>query len=50
MVQNFASEVAKMHVSEAWVMCFITRHRNTLISKWTSGMNAVRYWADSKLK
>jgi hypothetical protein len=50
MVQNFASEVAKTHVSEAWVMCFTTRYRNTPISKWTSGMNAVRHWADSKLK
>jgi hypothetical protein len=50
MVQNFASEVAKTHVSEAWVTRSITRHRNTLISKWTSAMNAVRHRADSKLK
>jgi hypothetical protein len=50
MVQNFASEVAKTRVSEAWVTRFIARHRDTLISKWTSGMDAVRHRADSKLK
>jgi hypothetical protein len=50
MIQDFASEVAKMRVSEAWVTRFVGRHHDTLIPKWTSGMDAVRHRADSKLK
>jgi hypothetical protein len=42
--------VAKTRVSEAWVTRFINRHRDNLISKWTSGIDAVRHWADSQRK
>jgi hypothetical protein len=50
MLQNFASEVANTRVSEAWVTRFINRHRDNLISKWTSGIDAVRHRADSQRK
>jgi IS30 family transposase len=50
MIQNFASEVAKTRVSEAWVTRFVGRHHDTLISKWSSGIDAVRHRADSKRK
>jgi hypothetical protein len=50
MVQNFASTIAKKPVSESWVTAFIHRNNNDIISKWTSGMDAVRHHADSGLK
>jgi hypothetical protein len=42
--------VAKTRVSKAWVTRFINRHRDNLISKWTSGIDAVRHRADSQRK
>jgi hypothetical protein len=50
MIQNFASKVAKTRVSNAWVTRFVNRNSNHLISKWTSGMDAVRHHADSRFK
>ncbi|KAF2825387.1 hypothetical protein CC86DRAFT_271795, partial [Ophiobolus disseminans] len=50
MVQNFASTIAKTGVSESWVTRFINRNDNAIISKWTSGMDALRHQANSGLK
>jgi hypothetical protein len=50
LIQNFASDVAKIPVSESWVTRFIGRHSIHLISKWTAGMDNNRHQADSGAK
>ena len=50
MIQNFASEIAKERVSEAWVTRFINRNHDHLVSKWATGMDATRHKADSREK
>jgi hypothetical protein len=50
LIQNFTSDVADSPASESWVTCFISRHSNHLISKWTASMDNNRYQADSIAK
>jgi hypothetical protein len=50
MIRNFASNISKKHVGEGWVSRFIHRNHNYLISKWSAGMDVVRYQADSRRK
>ena len=50
MIQGFASEVVKKEVGDGWVLRFVERHRDTLITKWTSGMDRNRHQADSEHK
>jgi hypothetical protein len=50
MIQNFASEVAQERLSESWVTRFIKRNHDSLITKWSSGMDANRHSADSYSK
>jgi hypothetical protein len=50
MIQNFASEVAQERLSESWVTRFIKRNHDSLIIKWSSGMDANRHSADSYSK
>ncbi|KAF2677753.1 hypothetical protein K458DRAFT_465835 [Lentithecium fluviatile CBS 122367] len=46
MVRNFALEIAKKEVGKCWVDRFMGRHKDRLISRWTSGIDAVRQRAD----
>jgi hypothetical protein len=50
MIRNFASNISKEHVGEGWVSRFIDRNHNHLISKWSAGMDVVRYQAGSRRK
>ena len=50
MIKNFAAPVAKREVSESWVTRFISRHKDRLISMWTTAMESTRHKADSGLK
>jgi hypothetical protein len=50
MIINFASQVAHRQLSEAWVTRFINRHSIDLASHWTTGIDAVRHYADSGYK
>ncbi|KAJ8115208.1 hypothetical protein OPT61_g3090 [Boeremia exigua] len=47
MIQNFAAEMAREYVGDAWVSRFIEHHRDTLLYKWTTAMDAQRHRADS---
>jgi hypothetical protein len=47
MIQNFASVVAKKEVGKSWVSQFLNRHKDTLLSKWSTGMDSNRHKADS---
>jgi hypothetical protein len=49
MVKNFASEIAKEPVSEAWVTRFINRHEARLVSHWITGIDHHRHEADSEI-
>jgi hypothetical protein len=40
MIQNFASVVAKKKVGMSWVLRFLNRHKDTLLPKWSTGMNS----------
>jgi hypothetical protein len=50
MIQNFASSVAKEHMSESWVTCFINNNSIHLISQYSTGMDANCHNADSYTK
>jgi hypothetical protein len=50
MIQSFAGEVVKKEVGEGWVLRFVERHKDALITKWTSGMDRNRHQADSEHK
>jgi hypothetical protein len=50
MIQNFASDVIKQRVSEAWVTRFLHCNHDKLTSKWSSGMDALRHKASSEVK
>jgi transcriptional regulator with XRE-family HTH domain len=36
MIQNFARGVVKKEVGEGWVLRFVERHKDALITKWTA--------------
>jgi hypothetical protein len=40
MIQNFASVVAKKEVRMSWVLRFLNRHKDTLLPKWSTGMDS----------
>jgi hypothetical protein len=46
MIQNFASVVAKKEVGKSWVSQFLNRHKDTLLPKWSTGMNSNQHKAD----
>ena len=50
MVRNFGSSVARRECSKRWVSLFLERNQCRLISKWTSGMDRQRHYADSYYK
>jgi hypothetical protein len=50
MIISFASQVAHQQLSESWVTRFINRHSIYLISRWSTGIDNVRYQADSGYK
>jgi hypothetical protein len=50
MIRTFASEIAPTPVSESWVTRFLERNSDQLTSQWTTGIDAQRHKADSKLK
>ena len=50
MIANFASSIARERVSESWVTRFINKYSIHLISKYSTGMDAVRHNADSYTK
>ena len=50
MVQNFAAEMAHESVSDTWVTEFLNRHRDSLLYKWCTAMDAQRHYADSPYK
>lgn len=50
MIRTFASDIACQKVSESWVTRFLNRNHDHLISKWTSGIDALRHKVDSKPK
>jgi hypothetical protein len=39
MIQSFARGVVKKEVGEGWVLRFVERHKDALITKWTSRMD-----------
>jgi hypothetical protein len=47
MIQNFASVVAKKEVGKSWVSRFLNRHKDTLLPKWSTGIDSNRHKADS---
>jgi hypothetical protein len=47
MIQNFSSVVAKKEVGKSWVLRFLNRHKDTLLPKWSTGMDSNRHKADS---
>ena len=50
MTKNFASEVAGKDVNMSWVSRFMARHKDKLISKWSTGMDRNRHQANSYKK
>ncbi|KAH3938653.1 hypothetical protein HBH98_243080 [Parastagonospora nodorum] len=50
MIRNFASQIAQKEVGKGWVTRFLNRNNTNLISRWTNGMDSVRYDADSGAK
>jgi hypothetical protein len=50
MICNFALNISKQHVGVNWISRFICCNHNHLISKWSAGIDVVRYRADSERK
>jgi hypothetical protein len=50
MIQTFARGVVKKEVGEKWVLRFVERNKDALITKWTTGMDRNRHQADSEHK
>jgi hypothetical protein len=50
MIRNFASQIAQRELGVHWVDCFVQRHPEQLISKWTTAMDNSRHKADSASK
>ena len=50
MVRNFASEIAGREAGKCWADHFIKRHMIDLVLRWTSGIDASHYRADSAFK
>jgi hypothetical protein len=48
MVASFASQICKKEVGVNWVSRFLKRHQDKLSPKWTTGMDRVRYKADTE--
>jgi hypothetical protein len=48
MIQSFARTVVKKEVGEGWILRFVERNKDALISKWTTGMDRNRHQADSE--
>jgi hypothetical protein len=50
MIRNFASNILKQHIGVNWILRFIRRNHDHLISKWSAGIDVVCHRADSKCK
>jgi hypothetical protein len=50
MIQSFASTIAHTQVSISWIDQFTAKNQESLVSRWTSGMDRNRYIADSPYK
>jgi hypothetical protein len=50
MIQNLALQIASEPVGVSWVTRFLRRHRNHLVSRWTSGIDSNRHNANSRAK
>ncbi|KAF2036025.1 hypothetical protein EK21DRAFT_96593 [Setomelanomma holmii] len=50
MTQKLGEEIAHKHIGDGWVTRFVERNDDYLISRWTTGMDAVRHHADSEAK
>ncbi|KAF2623771.1 hypothetical protein BU25DRAFT_309521, partial [Macroventuria anomochaeta] len=50
MVQNFASGIAHVRISESWVTRFLNHHRDTLLCCYSAAMDAQRHYANSSKK
>ena len=50
MIQSFASTIAKKQVSMSWVDRFVRKYPESLICRWTTGMDHNRHAADSRHK
>jgi hypothetical protein len=50
MIRNLGSQIAKRDLGTCWVDRFVHRYPDSLISKWTTGMDNSRHKADSGRK
>jgi hypothetical protein len=50
MIRRFASDIVKRELGKGWVDRYIQRHNVHLISRWATGMDRLRYQADSQSK
>lgn len=50
MIQSFAREVVKKEVGEKWVLRFVERNKDALITKWTAEMDRNYHQADLEHK
>jgi hypothetical protein len=50
MIRNFVSNIWKQHIGVNWILRFICRNHDHLISKWSAGMDVVRHHANSARK
>jgi hypothetical protein len=50
MIRNFGLQIARKELGYHWVVRFVHRYPNNLISKWTTGMDNSRHKADSNTK
>ncbi|PVH92753.1 hypothetical protein DM02DRAFT_485605, partial [Periconia macrospinosa] len=50
MIQSFASKIAREQVSMSWVDRFTRRNTESLLSRWTAGIDSNRHKADSPAK
>jgi hypothetical protein len=50
MIRNFGSQIAERDLGTCWVDRFVHRYPDSLISKWTTGMDNSRHKADSGRK
>ncbi len=50
MIRNFAEETCGRRPEKEWIARFLARHPDTLVFKWTLGLNHDRARADSAFK
>jgi hypothetical protein len=50
MIQRFGLDIAKRELGKGWVDRYIQRYNVYLVLRWATGMDRLRYKADSQLK